>query len=406
MNYQEVLDFLYTQLPMYQRVGKVAFKKDLTNTLRLSEALDHPHLEFNSIHVAGTNGKGSTSHMIASVLQSAGYKTGLYTSPHLKSFRERIRVNGEEVSEDFITDFIHRHKAVIEKIAPSFFEITVVMAFAYFAKQQVDYAVIETGLGGRLDSTNIITPVLSVITSISMDHQDMLGDTLEDIAREKAGIIKSDVPVVTGRLPALAMAVIQKCAREKRATCIAAQKTERQPVSDISPNVVALNVSTVEAAIHQLQLQGARIDEKHIARGIRHVASTTGLKGRWQLLNKHPMVICDVGHNEEAVQWLMKEIQQVPYRQLHIVWGVVEGKSIENILPLLIKSCEYYFCAAKVPRAMAVDRLIGLAKTYGLSGHGYASVAEAYEAAVHQAHPDDLIFIGGSTFVVAEIKEV
>lgn len=408
MNYQEVLDFLYTQLPMYQRVGKVAFKKDLTNTLRLSERLNNPHLKFKSIHVAGTNGKGSTSHMLASVLQSAGYKVGLYTSPHLKSFRERIRLNGAEVEESFITQFVNDNKASIEEIAPSFFEITVVMAFEYFAQQEVDFAVIETGLGGRLDSTNIITPELSVITSISLDHQEMLGNTIEEIAREKAGIIKKGKPVVVGKLPEVALKQIEIVAAQmeskvnKPEQVISIDSFE----SDLSKHVLELNLDTVFRCVEELRLQGIVISESHFSSGIAHVVKQTGLKGRWQTLKTSPSTICDVGHNEEAVVWLMDKISQVEYKKLHILWGSVSDKSVEKIFPLLIKDCTYYFCAANVPRAMKADVLAGLAYQSGLVGNVYPSVDEAYAAALSNADENDLIFIGGSTFVVAEIKDL
>lgn len=408
MNYQEVLDFLYTQLPMYQRVGKVAFKKDLSNTLRLSEQLGNPQNRFKSIHVAGTNGKGSTSHMIAAVLQSAGYKVGLYTSPHLHSFRERIRVNGEEVKESFIANFVNENKQPIEEIAPSFFEITVVMAFEYFAQEQVDFAVIETGLGGRLDSTNIITPELSVITSISLDHQEMLGDTLAKIAREKAGIIKEETPVVVGALPSEALAEIKKVASDKHAL-LSEPTDDTQDVhydSDLSPEVLKLNFNTVARVFEQLRKRGIIISDEQFEQGIGHIVKQTGLKGRWQTLRTEPLTICDVGHNEEAVVWLMDQIKKINYEKLHIVWGVVSDKTIEKIFPLLINDCEYYFCAANVPRAMPVEDLLEISRRFGLSGKAYESVDHAYAAALEEAGSRDLVFVGGSTFVVAELKNL
>ncbi|UXX79288.1 bifunctional folylpolyglutamate synthase/dihydrofolate synthase [Reichenbachiella carrageenanivorans] len=407
MNYQEVLDFLYTQLPMYQRVGKVAFKKDLTNTLRLAEVLNNPHQRFKSIHVAGTNGKGSTSHLIASVLQSAGYKVGLYTSPHLRSFRERIRVNGEEITESFISEFVNKHQSAIEKIAPSFFEITVVMAYAYFAEREVDFAVVETGLGGRLDSTNIITPELSVITSISLDHQDMLGHTIEEIAREKAGIIKDGVPVVVGHLPPEALHEIKLVVVQKQSVLdepVVGQVPDMP--SDLSLPVLRLNLGTVSRAIDQLRSRGIQVDESAFASGVNHVVAQTGLKGRWQTLRSVPRVICDVGHNEEAVVWLMEQVATIDYEKLHIVWGAVADKSLDKIFPLLIKECEYYFCAAHVPRAMSAEVLAEQAVNYGLKGQVYGSVDEAYHAALANANPKDLVFIGGSTFVVAELNDL
>lgn len=408
MNYQEVLDFLYTQLPMYQRVGKEAFKKDLTNTLALAKALGNPHERFRSIHVAGTNGKGSTSHMIASILQSAGYKVGLYTSPHLRSFRERIRVIGEEVSEQFVIDFVNRIKPEIEKISPSFFEITVVMAFEYFASEAVDVAVIETGLGGRLDSTNIITPVLSVITSISLDHQDMLGDTLPLIAKEKAGIIKNNVPAVVGNLEPSALEVIKRVAAERNAPIYGPLEINGVEVSDsdISPEVLKLNIGTVLQSMAVLNKSGWEISQDQICLGLKRIASQTGLKGRWQKLRDQPLTYCDVGHNEEAVSWLMQRINEIAYKKLHMVWGSVEDKSIDKIFSLLNKDADYYFCAANVPRAKSASDLASQAKIHGLNGRVYDSVDQAYLQAIAQAGPDDLVFVGGSTFVVAEIKDL
>lgn len=407
MTFQEVLDFLYTQLPMYQRVGSVAFKKDLTNTLNLASRLNNPHEKFKSIHIAGTNGKGSTSHLIASILQSAGYKVGLYTSPHLKSFRERIRINGLEVDERFIVEFVNANKYSIEEIKPSFFEITVVMAFEYFAQENVDFAVIETGLGGRLDSTNIISPELSVITSISMDHQDMLGNSLEEIAREKAGIIKYEIPVVVGDLPDVALNEIRKVAQDKKA--VISEPSERMLPdmnSDLSMEVLKLNFDTVRRAIEELEKLNFKIGSKAFAEGIRNVVSLTGLKGRWQTIRNSPLIICDVGHNEEAVEWLMARINAIEYEKLHIVWGVVSDKLVEKIFPLLNKSAEYYFCAANVPRAMKADVLADIGREYGLKGEAYDSVSSAYDSALLNASENDLIFIGGSTFVVAEIKDL
>lgn len=409
MNYEEVLDFLYTQLPMYQRVGKTAFKKDLTNTLHLAKALGNPEQQYKSIHIAGTNGKGSTSHMLASVLQSAGYKVGLYTSPHLKSFRERIRVDGVAIEESYVEGFVNTNKEVIQCISPSFFEITVIMAFDYFASQKVDFAVIETGLGGRLDSTNVITPVLSIITSISLDHQDMLGDTIEKIAIEKAGIIKAQVPVVVGHLPQEATAAIRRIAQERLSELDEPKKgleAEKPTDSDLSPQVVKLNYDTVCRAVQRLNKLNSSIDNAALRSGIKNVVAQTGLKGRWQVLRHDPLTICDVGHNEEAIVWLMDEIAKIDYDNLHVVWGMVKDKSTERVFQLLNKECEYYFCAADVPRAMAASELATLAINYGLSGKVYGSVDEAYQLALSNAGANDLVFVGGSTFVVAEIKDL
>lgn len=407
MNFQEVMSFLYARLPMFQRVGKAALKPNLNNTLRLADHLGNPQHAFKSIHVAGTNGKGSTSHLLASILQEAGFRVGLYTSPHLKSFTERIRINGKEVPNEYITNFVNENKKVIEEVMPSFFEVTVVMAFDYFSKQKVDYAIIETGLGGRLDSTNIIIPELSVITSISLDHQDLLGDSIALIAKEKGGIIKEGIPVVVGEVPLDARMEFEKIARLKNASISFCQSSnDHNYVSDLSANVIALNLNTVLRSCEVLKINNVALIEDTIRNGIKNVISNTGLKGRWQNIGYEPRIICDVGHNEQAVMWLMNEIHRIDYKNLHIVWGMAGDKSVESVLKLLIKDAMYYFCAANVPRSMKAEELQAKASSQGLKGILCDSVEIAFETACETADPSDLIFVGGSTFVVSELKNI
>ncbi len=423
--YQEAVDFLYRNLPIFQRVGAAAYKADLNNTIALCEALGNPHRKFESIHIAGTNGKGSSSHMIASILQSAGYKTGLYTSPHLKSFTERIRVNGEEVSERFVVDFVNRIKPEIERIKPSFFEITVVMAFEYFAQQKVDIAVIEVGLGGRLDSTNVITPELSLITNIGWDHKDILGDTLEKIASEKAGIIKHGVPVIVSERQPGISEVFMARAREENAPIdfaddsvkIEVTKQGIERVYDIKSETIKLrhvklplqgryqekNIKGVIRCIELLLGMRYQISEEQIREGLGKVVEQTGLKGRWQKLQDSPVVICDTGHNEDGVKEILAQLAELDFRKLHIVWGMVKDKDVTNILALLPKDATYYFCEAKIPRAMEAGQLRDQAAQFGLAGPVVPDVNNAIAEAKHRAAPDDLIFVGGSTFVVAEI---
>ncbi|MCV9386149.1 bifunctional folylpolyglutamate synthase/dihydrofolate synthase [Reichenbachiella ulvae] len=428
MTYQESLDFLYEQLPIFQRVGAAAMKKDLTNTLRLADALNNPERLFKSIHIAGTNGKGSTAHLFASVLQSAGYKVGLYTSPHLKSFRERIKINGELVPESYVVDFVQRCKGLMKEVQPSFFEITVIMAFEYFAQQELDVAVIEAGLGGRLDSTNIITPELSVITSIGLDHEDILGAGIENIAREKAGIIKEGVPAVLGEMPALAKEVIQEYAELKSAPCYYAfdffqsQLLEKNEVrihdrpsnswtnyaSDLRGASIEKNLPIVLKGLEVLRTGGYAITNDAIVRGVSSVVKQTGLKGRWQQIRETPLTLADIGHNEEAVGELMNRLNQLLTgdRQLHVVWGMAGDKAVDKVMKLLIKKASYYFCAADIPRAMKVSDLSVLGEKYDLDFETFDSVSEAYEAAQANAKPGDVVFVGGSTFVVAEIKDL
>lgn len=411
---------------MFHRIGAAAYKADLDNTLRIAELLLHPEKKFPSIHIAGTNGKGSTSHMIASVLQSAGYKTGLYTSPHLKDFRERIRINGEMIPEQKVIDFVNHYSKEFEKIKPSFFEWTVGLAFDYFAKENVDIAVIETGLGGRLDSTNIITPLVSVITNIGMDHMNLLGDTLEKIGLEKAGIIKSGVPVIIGEYNLQTGPVFQQKAKETGSELFFADQLlhiVKNPPStahtdysiyagknmlydflqlDLTGNYQLKNVLTVIQTLQVLKKNGLSVLERYIRAGLNNVRKNTGLMGRWQVLGEQPLTIADVGHNADGIKYVVEQINATPHKQLHFVLGMVNDKDITSVLQLLPKEAIYYFCRANLPRALDATELAKQATGMGLNGKAFLTVAEAMLAARTAAAADDLIFIGGSTFVVAE----
>jgi dihydrofolate synthase/folylpolyglutamate synthase len=433
MNYTQTLDYLYTQLPMFTRVGASAFKKDLTNTIELCARLDNPQQKFKSIHVGGTNGKGSTSHMLAAVLQTAGYKTGLYTSPHLKDFRERIRINGEMISEQEVVDFVVVHQPDFEEIQPSFFEMTVALAFDAFARYEVDIAVIEVGLGGRLDSTNIITPLLSIITNIGWDHMNMLGNTLPEIAAEKAGIIKPNVPVIIGEYQQeVANVFIDKANAENAALSFASElwRVEVQETSDKqqetiyveatrtpqpatgSPLLLQLdltgtyqlkNVKTVLTAVDKLCEQGFAINNEQVAEALSQVKSLTGLAGRWHTLTNHPLTICDTGHNPDGIQEVLNNIAAVSYQHLHFVIGMVNDKDITKVLAMLPKYATYYFCKPDIPRGLEASSLQEQAMVLGLQGESYPSVTDALKAAQSAATDKDLVFAGGSTFVVAEI---
>lgn len=389
---------------MYQHVGKAAYKIDLSNTFLLAVYLGNPQHEFKSIHVAGTNGKGSTSHMMASVLQEAGYKVGLYTSPHLKDFRERIKINGMMIPKMNVSSFVSKHKDFFKNNKLSFFEMTVGLAFYYFAESQVDIAIIEVGLGGRLDSTNIISPELSVITNIGLDHTQFLGTTLEAIAKEKAGIIKSKIPVVIGELHPDTKKVFQQVALENNAPII---YSEEENVSlfdcDLKGNYQKTNQRTALVALKILASKGFSISKTDLEKGCNTVVANTGLLGRWQILQQSPTVICDTAHNKEGLMLTMQQLKQTPYRKLHIVFGVVGDKDLEVILPLLPNSASYYFCAPNIPRALHVAILKQKATDFNLIGASYASVRSAFTAALKMAHTDDLVYIGGSTFVVAEV---
>lgn len=424
MTYQETIDYLYDNLPMFQRVGPAAYKVDLGNTVALVKSIGDPHTRFKSIHVAGTNGKGSTSHMLASILQEAGYKVGLYTSPHLKSFTERIRINGLPMAENAVVDFVERILPEIDRIKPSFFEITVAMAFDYFARQKVDIAIVEVGLGGRLDSTNIIRPEVSVITNIGWDHQSLLGDSLRKIAVEKAGIIKEGVPVVVSQKQSeVAKVFVEKAAAVHTSLSFASVMYRLEQVGADRYNVLWHNEIVLEGLRPDLKgayqrynilgvfqtldrLTGFKVSEEAIRNGLENVITNTGLKGRWQQLGTEPIVICDTGHNLDGVKFIVEQLHQQSYEDLHIVWGMVGDKSANEVLTLLPESAKYYFCAANIPRAMPAKQLQEKASEHKLEGKAYVSVSEAIEAAKQNATKDDLIFIGGSTFVVAEIDEL
>ncbi len=405
MDYKETLEWMFARLPMFQRQGAAAFRKDLTNIKLLDEELDHPHGLFKTIHVTGTNGKGSTSHMLAAVLQKAGYKTGLYTSPHLKDFRERIRVNGSMVPQDFVISFIEKHNEFIENHSLSFFELTVGMAFEYFVTAQIDVAVIEVGMGGRLDATNIITPEVSVITNIGLDHTAFLGTSLKEIAAEKAGIIKTGIPVVIGEKQEETTTVfIQKAVEQGCAISFASEEYFPEYASDLKGIYQKKNKKTVLKTLEVLQANGSfLIKQEHIVEGIREAAKLTGLMGRWQQIGDAPKVFCDTGHNREGLHEVFKQLHQEEYAQLHIVIGVVNDKDLDSILPLFPKKASYYFCRPNVERGLDEAVLKKSAAIFGLKGEIYTSVTIAYQAALGAANQDDLVFVGGSTFVVAEI---
>ncbi|WP_420552507.1 bifunctional folylpolyglutamate synthase/dihydrofolate synthase [Tenacibaculum aiptasiae] len=402
MTYQETLDWMFAQLPMYQRQGKTAFKKDLTNIIALSKELGNPEKKFKTIHVGGTNGKGSTSHMIASILQEAGYKVGLYTSPHLKNFTERIRINGKEILKESVVDFITANKEFLEKQQLSFFEMTVGMAFDYFSKEEVDVAVIEVGLGGRLDSTNIIKPEVSVITNIGLDHTQFLGETLPEIAFEKAGIIKNEIPVVIGERQEEVVEVFKKKAKECNSEILFASKEEENKFkTDLLGEYQLKNVKTAVLAVKQLK--NFIVSENNIKQGLLKVAKNTSLKGRWQILQENPKVICDTAHNKEGLIYTLKQLQKENYKNLHIVLGVVSDKKIEEILRLFPKKATYYFCKPNIPRGMSEIFLKEQANAYNLEGEAFYSVNQAFEKAKMNSGREDVVYIGGSTFVVAEI---
>ena len=429
MTYQETLDYLYQSLPMFQRVGDSAFKKDLSNTLALCAHLGNPEKKFKSIHVAGTNGKGSTSHSLAAILQASGYKTGLYTSPHLKSFTERIRINGKEIGEQEVVDFVAEQREFLEQLRPSFFEMTVGMAFWYFAKSAVDIAVIEVGMGGRLDSTNVILPELSIITNIGFDHQQYLGDTLPLIAGEKAGIIKSGAPVIISLTQEETTPVFLQKAQEMGASItFADQKYKVEKVGteskgqanyQISENGKSFslefgllgdyqkyNLPGILEAVNQLREKGWLIPEEALKKGLKEVASMTGLKGRWQILGENPTIIADTGHNEPGIREILAQLQTYSFEQLWMVIGMVQDKDVRKILELLPKDAQYVFCQASIPRAMPADILAQKAEEAGLKGKVIPSVNEALLFAQKNARRNDLIFVGGSTFVVAEIENL
>ena len=397
MNYKDTLKYLFSQLPMYQRTGAAAYKKDIGNIIEACNFLDNPHKKFKSIHIAGTNGKGSTAHLISSILQEAGFKTGLYTSPHLKDFRERIKINGVKIGENDVISFVTINKKNFEKINMSFFEYTVALAFDHFAKEKVDIAIIETGLGGRLDSTNIISPEISVITNIGYDHMNLLGNTLEQIAIEKAGIVKEKTPVLIGRKQIETETVFEEKASQKNTSVFYAKQNE---VKFNVPNYQKENINTSISAIKILDW---KISNQEINDGIKNVNQNTGLRGRWETLSKNPKIICDTGHNVDGISNIINQLKQIKFNKLHIVFGTVNDKKINDILNLLPKDAKYYFCKAKIDRALDPDKLKSIANEYKLIGESFESVEKALLNAKNNAKKEDLIFIGGSTFVVAEV---
>lgn len=404
MTYQDTVNWMFKQLPIFQNQGKSAYKSDLTNTVLLANHLNNPQNHFKSIHVAGTNGKGSTSHMLASILQEAGYKVGLYTSPHLKDFRERIKINGNFVSEQFVIEFINKNKSFFESNSLSFFEMTVGMAFDYFDKQKVDIAIIEVGLGGRLDSTNIITPLVSVITNIGMDHIQFLGNTLQEIAFEKAGIIKPNVPVVIGETQLETKAVFIEVAKKNNTDISFADENVSEAFeSDLKGNYQIHNIKTVIQALKKLPKSRFKISKENIKNGLLNVKKNTGLRGRWEVLQHRPKVICDVAHNKEGLAYVIKQLEQETYQNLHLVFGVVNDKDLNSILSLMPKQATYYFCKPNIERGFDAEQLKQIFNDYGLVGDSYQNVNQAYINAKKNAETDDLIYVGGSTFVVAEI---
>ena len=428
MTYKQTLDYLYSQLPMFTRIGATAFKKDLTNTLALCAVLDNPHLKFPTIHIAGTNGKGSTAHLTAAILQAAGYKVGLYVSPHYKDFRERIKINGQYISKRYVQNFVKQNITHFEKIEPSFFEMTVAMAFDYFYTEGVDIAVIEVGLGGRFDSTNVITPLVSVITNISYDHTDMLGETLPEIAFEKAGIIKAQVPVVIGEEHIETRPVFEKKAREMNAPIyFAAQNIDIQTVSsDFSKTIFKIksahfknldnlevglsgdfqekNVSTVVETISILnKYTPFKVPETALLEGFKNVKSLVNFIGRWQVIGEKPTILCDSAHNEGGLKWVTQQLKSLTFNKLHIVLGFVKDKDLSKVLTLFPKEATYYFAKANIPRGLDAEILRGLAGAQNLKGKAYKTVKQALSAAKKSAKTNDLIYVGGSIFVVAEV---
>lgn len=425
MNYEETLNYLYTRMPLYQKEGSKAYKPGLQNIEALDALCNAPHKQFKTIHVAGSNGKGSVSHTIAAILQSAGYKTGLYTSPHLTDFRERIRVNGEKIPHDYIVDFTQQLKDEAEKISPSFFEWITELAFSYFASQNIDVAVIETGLGGRLDSTNIINPILSIITNISLEHTYLLGDTYKAIATEKAGIIKKDTPVVIGEWDDRYADVFIETAKRNNSQIEFAEKCMPITKHEFSENgtlklwcnkyselIFALggtyqikNASTILQSVEQLIKQGYKITEEHIRNGFAQVTKLTGLRGRWEIIQTSPTVICDTGHNVGGITYTAKQIASQKSGKLHIVFGMVNDKDTEGVVSLLPKDAIYYFTQPSNQRAMGAETISLIGKSHNLKGKVFNSVKEAYINALNSANNEDTIYVGGSTFVVADLLE-
>ncbi|MDD3161508.1 MAG: bifunctional folylpolyglutamate synthase/dihydrofolate synthase [Bacteroidales bacterium] len=422
MNYDETLHYLYNALPVFHKIGGAAYKEGLDNTLALDERFNHPHRKYQTIHIAGTNGKGSISHTLAAIFQLAGYKTGLYTSPHLVDFRERIRVNGEMIYKEYVVEYVARNKAYFEELQPSFFELTMMMAFCYFESQKVDIALIEVGLGGRLDSTNVITPELAIISNISFDHTQFLGDTLEKIASEKAGIIKPHIPVVIGEAGTLEVrAVFERKAAQEEAPIFFAEEEKpllaatksstgwlyetreyKQLEGELGGLAQKKNTVTVLSALRVLKERGFNLPDAAIYKGFREVTSLTGLMGRWQIVRTHPKVICDTGHNSGGIQYVAEQLRLESYRTLRIVIGMVNDKDITAVLRLLPTEATYYFTKAAIPRALDTPQLQAQAASFGLQGDSFPSVEEAVTQALHDCESDDLLFIGGSNIIIAE----
>ena len=428
MTYQQTLDYLVTKLPLFSKIGAAAYKKDITNTVLLCKAAGNPQNKIRTIHVAGTNGKGSVSHMLAAIFQRSGYKTGLYTSPHLKDFRERIKIDGEFISEDFIVSFVEKMKDISEEISPSFFELTVVMALQYFAEEKVDIAIIETGLGGRLDSTNVITPELSIITNIGYDHMNILGDTLEKIAFEKAGIIKPNLPVVIGESIPETKNIFLDTARSCNAKIVFAEEKFNISKSDLKVDALEVevfetddqqkerysldlngiyqqkNLLTVLTAVEELNNRGFNLDKENVRSALASVKKLTGLHGRWDVIHQQPMIALDVAHNEDGIRQLLHQVSLCNYKKLHIVFGIVKDKNADKILSLLPKDAKYYFTRSQIPRALPEDELLEKAKAYNLTGEKYREVNEALQAAKNNADKKDLIVVCGSVFLVGEVE--
>jgi len=429
MTYEETLAYLFEKLPMFHRIGPAAYKANLDNTHSIMDLLDHPEKDFRCVHIAGTNGKGSTSHMLASILQQSGYKTGLYTSPHLRDFRERIRVNGKMIEKTEVVKFVKKYRKDFEKIEPSFFEWTVGLAFDYFSRKDVDIAIIETGLGGRLDSTNVVTPLVSVITNVQWDHMNLLGNTLQKIAKEKAGIIKKEIPVVIGTTQKETSAIFKTTSKKYSAPIYFADKIFRADQSeemlqsgnqylDVSRNKQPYlkdlkldlggwyqlkNIPTVLQTAELLQDKGFELNRKNIRKGLGAVRKNTGFSGRWQVLGKNPLIVADTGHNVDGISEVIEQLKNIPYRKLHFVIGMVSDKDSSGILKLLPKKATYYFCKPDIPRGKNPEELRKEASAAGLKGKIYKSVASAFNHAKDEAGKNDLIFVGGSTFVVAEV---
>ena len=433
-NYDEVIDFMFSSLPMYQRIGAAAYKNDLSTSLKLDEYFEKPHQYYKTIHIAGTNGKGSVSNSLASVLQDAGYKVGLYTSPHLTDYRERIRINGEMISKEFVCDFINNNQQIINELKPSFFEMTSEMAFVYFKEMKVDIAVIEVGMGGRLDSTNVINPILSIITNISYDHTQFLGNTLAKIAKEKAGIIKHNVPVIIGENNAKTKKVFIEIAKNQSAEIKFAKdyfktklfkkskfnilsKTDKKNIIvdfQLKGHYQLENLNTIFTAIELLRLKDFKISDQQLINGLENITQNTHFQGRWQIIKKYPLTICDIGHNKAGLEQIIKQLEEErlgntkTIRKLHIVLGFVNDKNVSEILKIFPKDVNviYYFTQASVPRALDVDILFEEAKKAGLKGKSYKNVETAYKNAVKNANNEDIVFVGGSTFVVADFLEI